>query len=73
MDWYILFDRGATSGIETAGSEEAAIERARDLMRAGVREVRRFDARRAAITGPKLTKLCVERERRSAHEAGSRR
>jgi hypothetical protein len=68
MDWYILFDRGASAGLYKAETEEAALERACQLMRAGivVREVGRFDERRRTIKTAKLIKICTERQRREA-------
>jgi hypothetical protein len=71
MDWYILYDRGAAAGLYKADSEDAAIERACQLIRAGiiVREVGRFDERRRAIKAAKLIKIC-ERQRRSAPDSG---
>jgi hypothetical protein len=70
MDWYILFDRGAQAGLYKAETEEAAIERACQLLRAGiiVREVGRFDERRRAMKAAKLVKICAERQRREASE-----
>jgi hypothetical protein len=70
MDWYILFDRGAQAGLYKAETEEAAIERACQLLRAGiiVREVGRFDERRRAMKAAKLIKICAERQRREASE-----